>query len=260
MTAGPAPPHRSLVVRLWLAAIGVLVFLRYRSGIGFVQSYHGWLADRGVPRWARGLDNDLLLVLCGVVLWAWLKRGCGGRSGLLAGLGLRADIARGCLAGLAIGAPMLVLGAVTGGIFLEWRFVRIVVTGPFAEEWFFRGVLVLACVRLAGVRFWPVAIAGGVLFGAMHVQWSAAGLASGWPQGLATTAGGIWFAWLGRAWGSNLWVPVLAHATMNLASPWYGAGNGAWHETGRAATIALGTVLAVRRMRAAARPATGAGR
>jgi hypothetical protein len=50
---------------------------------------------------------------------------------------------------------------------------------------------------------------------------------------------------------------------MNLASPWYGTGNAAWHEIGRGATIALGTVMTIRpawlRM-SWARRAQGAGR
>jgi membrane protease YdiL (CAAX protease family) len=124
--------------------------------------------------------------------------------------------------------------------------VRIVATAPFVEEWFFRGVLVLAFVRLAGVSFWPTAIASGVLFGAVHVQWTADGFAQGWPHGLFTTAGGIWYAWLAREWGRNLWVVIVAHGLMNLASPWYGADNAIWHEIGRAATIALGTVMTIR--------------
>ena len=100
-------------------------------------------------------------------------------------------------------------------------------------------------MRLAGVSFWRTAIASGLLFGAVHVQWTADGLARGWPHGLVTLAGGIWYAWLARAWGRNLWVVVVAHALMNLSSPWYGGG-GLWLEVGRAATIALGTVMTIR--------------
>jgi membrane protease YdiL (CAAX protease family) len=142
---------------------------------------------------------------------------------------------------------MLLLGAATGGaIAFEWPMVRVNATGPFAEEWFFRGALVLAFVRLAGVSFWPTAIVSGVLFGAVHVQWTGDGFAQGWPHGLVTTAGGIWYAWLAREWGRNLWVVIVAHALMNLVSPWYGTGNATWHAIGRGATIALGTTMTIR--------------
>ncbi len=105
-------------------------------------------------------------------------------------------------AGCIVGLVIVLLGAVTGGaISFEWPMVRIDVTGPFVEEWFFRGVL--AFVRLAGVSFWPTAIMSGVLFGMVHVQWTGDGFAQGWPHGLLTTAGGIWFAWLAREWGCN---------------------------------------------------------
>ncbi len=253
MTTANAPPPgktRLFAASLRLAVIGALVLVRYRGRIGLFQSFHEWLAESGAADWARNSDTDVLFVVFGVGLWAWMKRGSGGRSaGLLGDLGLGGAMARGCIVGLVIGLPMLLLGAVTGGaIAFEWSMVRIVATGPFAEEWFFRGVLVLAFVRLAGVSFWPTAIGSGVLFGAVHVQWTADGFAQGWPHGLVTTAGGIWYAWLAREWGRNLWVVIVAHALMNLASPmWrHGAGNGAWFEIGRGATITLGTVVTIR--------------
>ena len=252
MTTANAPPPgktRLFVASIWLAAIGVLVLLRYRDRIGLVRSFHVWMAESGVADWVRDSDNDVLWVVFGVGLWAWMKRGSGGLSaGLLGDLGLGGGVARGCIVGLVIGLPMLLLGAVMGGaIAFEWPMVRIYVTGPFTEEWFYRGVLVLAFVRLAGVSFWPTAIVSGVLFGAVHVNpWTGDGFAQGWPHGLLTTAGGIWFAWLAREWGCNLWVVIVAHGLMNLSSPWYGADNAVWHEIGRAATIALGTVMTIR--------------
>ncbi|MHC4341962.1 MAG: lysostaphin resistance A-like protein [Planctomycetota bacterium] len=249
-TANASPPRKTglFVASIWLAVIGALVLLRYRGRIGLFRSFHEWLAESGVADWVRNSDNELLFVVFGVGLWAWMKRGSGGRSaGLLGDLGLGGPVARGCIVGLVIGLPYLLLGAVTGGaIAFEWPMVRVYATGPFAEEWFFRGVLVLAFVRLAGVSFWPTAIVSGALFGAVHVQWTADGFAQGWPHGLVTTAGGIWYAWLAREWGRNLWVVIVAHALMNLASPWYGTGNAAWHEIGRGATIALGTIMTIR--------------
>jgi membrane protease YdiL (CAAX protease family) len=177
-----------------------------------------------------------------------MKRGRGGHSaGLLGDLGLGGPVACGCIVGLVIALPMLLLAAVTGGdIAFEWPMVRGVATGPFAEEWFFRGVLVLAFVRLAGVSFWPTAIVSGVLFGLVHVQWTGDGFAQGWPKGLFTTVGGIWFAWLAREWGRNLWVVIVAHGLMNLASLWYGTDNAIWHVIGSGTSIALGTVMTIR--------------
>ena len=195
MTTANAPPPaktRLFVASIWLAAIGALVLLRYRGRIGLVRSFHVWMAESGVADWVRNSDNDVLWVVFGVGLWAWMKRGSGGRSaGLLGDLGLGGGVARGCIVGLVIGLPFLLLGAVTGGaIAFEWPMVRIYVTGPFTEEWFFRGVLVLAFVRLAGVSFWPTAIVSGVLFGVVHVNpWTGDGFAQGWPHGLETAQG-----------------------------------------------------------------------
>ncbi len=268
MTIANAPPPgktRLFVAGIWLAVIGALVFLRYRGDIGLFKSFHKWMADSGAADWVRNLDSEVLLVVFGVGLWAWMKRGREGHSaGLLRDLGLGGAVGNGCFVGLVIALPMLLLGAVTGGdIAFKWPMVRIYVTGPFAEEWFCRGVLVLAFVRLAGVSFWPTAIVSGVLFGLMHVQWTADGFAQGWPHGLFTTAGGIWFAWLAREWGRNLWLVIVAHGLMNMASPWYGADNATWHVIGHGTSVALGTVMTIRpdwlRM-SWARPAQGSGR
>ncbi len=250
MTTADAPPPgktRLNVASIWIAVIGMLVLRYYRGNIGLFQKFHEWAAESGAAVWVRNSDNEALLVVFGVVLWVWMKRGSEGRStGLLGDLGLSGGVARGCIVGLIIGLPTLLCGAVTGGaITFEWPMVRPMVTGPFAEEWFFRGVLVLAFVRLVDVSFWPTAIIGGVLFGLVHVKWTGVGFAQGWPHGLMTMAGSIWYAWIAREWGRNLWIVIVVHALMNLASPWY-AGNVAWHEIGRAATIALGTVMTIR--------------
>ncbi len=251
MTTANAPTPgktRLFVASIWLAAIGALVLLRYRGHIGLFRSFHEWMAESGAADWVRNSDNEVLFVVFGVGLWGLMKWGSGAHSaGLLGDLGLGGAVARGCIVGLVIALPMLLLGPVTGGaIAFEWPMVRIAVTGPFAEEWFFRGVLVLAFVRLAGVSFWPTAIVSGVLFGLVHVQWTGNGFAQGWPHGLYTTVGGIWFAWLAREWGRNLWIVIVAHGLMNLAASWYGTDNGIWLGIGCGTSIALGTVMTIR--------------
>jgi membrane protease YdiL (CAAX protease family) len=232
----------------WGGAAGLLVLLRYRRRIGVFRDLHEWLAEIGVAPWARNIDNDILLVALGVLLWAVLRWRSGGEGGLPDDLGLRGN-AKGGLVGLLLALPMLLLGAATGGgISFSAPMVRLVLTGPFAEEWFFRGVLVLAFVKRTEGRFWRPAIGSGVLFGLMHVAWTGEGFAVAWPHLLMTTAGGIWFAWLARAWGRNLWVAIFAHMLMNLASYWYRPHESWWwwHEVGRGATIVLGTVMTIR--------------
>ncbi len=231
-TANATPPGktRMFAASIWLASIGALVLIRYRGRIGLFRSFHEWMAESGAADWVRNADSEVLLVVFGVGLWAWMKRGSGGHSaGLLGDLGLGGGVARGCIVGLVIALPMLLLAAVTGGaIAFEWPMVRGVATGPFAEEWFCRGVLVLAFVRLAGVSFWPTAIVSGVLFGLMHVQWTGDGFAHGWPKGLFTTVGGIWYAWLARvgtqlmgrhrrAWPHEPGLAVVRHRQRDLA-------------------------------------------
>ena len=145
---------RRSAVLLWLLALAMLVVLRYRGRIGLVRGYHAWLTGRNVPLWVRSLDGHLILLLFGVGLWACMATGTRSRSeGLIADLGLRGGVLRGGCVGLVIALPMLLLGALAGRASLAWPMVSLVGTGPLVEEWFFRGALVLAFVRLIGVRF-----------------------------------------------------------------------------------------------------------
>jgi membrane protease YdiL (CAAX protease family) len=252
--AAPATRHQRLAAAaVWLGAISVLVLLRYRGRIWIFDSLHRWLAEQGAADWVRQMDNEVLLILAGVGLWMLMRRtGRGRAQGLLSDLGMDQGMVRGCLLGLVICSPMLVLGAVCGrGASFDWHMIRVAVVGPLAEEWFFRGVLVLCFARLVGSRFWPTAVVSALLFGLAHVPWTRGGLAGGWQIILVTGGGGVWYAWLARQWSRNLFVVITAHGLMNLAWPWYGGSSGAVGSTilaeiGRGATIALGTVLTAR--------------
>jgi membrane protease YdiL (CAAX protease family) len=247
--------QRSTAVGVWLCAIAILAAIRYRGEIGPYKSLHIWMNDAGLPSWVRNSDTELLLLLFGSGLYALLRRvGRHESRGFLSDIGLRTGVLKGVAAGVVICLPIVLYGLVRGlmqegTVFLSPKMVRIGLTGPIVEEWFFRGILVLAMVRLARTRFWLAAIVGALLFGAVHVQWTAEGLARGWPAFLATGAGGVWFAWLARQWSWNLLVPITAHMLMNTAATWYGGTDhtmGNIHfEIGRAATITLGTVMAI---------------
>ena len=74
-TADASPPgnRRLFAASIWLAAIGALVLLRYRGSIGLFRSFHEWMAESGVADWVRNSDNEVLWVVFGVGLWAWMK-------------------------------------------------------------------------------------------------------------------------------------------------------------------------------------------
>jgi membrane protease YdiL (CAAX protease family) len=240
---------------VWLSAIAMLVLIRYRGEIGPYKALHIWMNDAGWPSWVRNSDTELLLVLFGVVLYALLRSvGRGETRGFLSDIGLRHGVGKGVAVGVLTCLPILLGGLVLGlmedsTVFFVPKTIRGGLTGPIAEEWFFRGVLVVAMVRLVGTRFWSAAIVGGFLFGAVHVQWTGEGLARGWLALPITGAGGVWFAWLARKWSWNLFVPLTAHMLMNLAGQWYVGADHAfgslYFEIGRALTIALGTVMAI---------------
>ena len=179
-----------------------------------------WLAERGVQVTALDRDASAIAALAGLPMLA---------QGALAGDGLR-------------------LGADT---------LRGVVLAPLTEELLFRGALLAIAVRCAGLPFWPCAIGFGALFGLMHVPWDGTFAFRHAGVLAATTAGGIWYGWLLRGHGWNLWATIGLHAAMNAAWMVFAvaddAAGGLWANVGRGLTIALGTWLTVRRVRGAAR-------
>ena len=160
---------------------------------------------------------------------------------------------------LCASTPMVVGGAILGmqrggGVTLN-DLVGPVIRAPILEELVFRGLLIALPFALLGTRrvFWHCAIASALAFGLTHVPWTLDGIASGWATILVTTIGGLWFAWLMRAWQSLL-VPMMLHATMNLgwafASASGGAaGGGVIDNLLRVATITIATIWTIRAMR-----------
>ncbi len=271
------PTWRALAPWLvWGLAIAGLWLLRVRGSLAACRRL-GAAAERlGVPAWLRALDVDLWLILLAVVLWLVVRRV--GR-GIERSLWLRAPFddvglapagfVRGIGLGVGFGLPMGVVAlgqALYAGLPTPpWHaIVAQVLAGPAAEEIFFRGVLVFASWRCGLAGFWPLAVVSGAIFGAAHVGWSVESLADGWPTVLVTGAGGVWFAWLGRAWGAsdgarwrpNLWLPMALHAAMNgawlLVPGVEGPAGSLGANLARAATIAASVLVTVRCGRARA--------
>ena len=236
----------------WLAAVGALALIRYRGNLAPFKNFHNWMAEQGVVDWARKLDSPALLIICGIILWLlFYVTSRDSAKGIWSDIALHRGVLQGSVVGLVIASPMLLLAMVLGqGVFFEPNMIHLVVIGPFAEEWFFRGVLVLALVRLTGVNFWAAAIVSASLFGLAHLSWTLDAFASNWPIFLIVGAGGIWYAWLAREWSRNLWVVFSLHALMNLSWYWYAGTDDAagtlLPNIGRGATIVFGTVMTIR--------------
>lgn len=279
---GIAGKHRSHLLRLspmislsslrtlahpvitWSLAIGVLWLIRLRTQAAWYVDFHTWLDRHGVQAWVRNLDSDAIVLLAVVIIWSALRRfDSGPRRPILSDLGLVGGhgwIVRGLGIGALFGLPMLVFALVLALIqgtmpILSWSMLSGVIVAPFNEEVFYRGLLVFAVWRAKGVGFWPLAIVGALIFGFAHISWSTAGLASGWSTVLVTGAGGLWFAWLARAWAAhlgkpglgNIWVPMALHGLMNLSWEFMAAGENAvgslWPNVGRGLTIVCSTLL-----------------
>ncbi len=245
----PAPrrSHWPLGVAL---AIAVFVFTRVRGEFAFYVAIHRWLKDLGLPDAARALDGQLLLVFASLLA----ARLAYGPEQTLRGLGLRAAFVTGLWFALVAGAPMVLQALLTSnGVRADLGTLRSVLVAPFVEELLFRAVLVAIPVRLGGLPFWPVATFSALVFASTHVPWNAQ--FGGEHVGIlaATLAGGLWYAWLLRVYEWNLWTTILLHAVMNAAWTVFAvadsAAGGVWPNVGRALTIVVGTVLAVRRRR-----------
>lgn len=247
----------------WLLATSVavllFVFARLRGELPCYVALHRWLDGLGVPANVRNLDHTAWLVLA-----IWLAaRLAHGRGGVCRGLGVRTGFGRGLGFGLLAGAPMLLQGLLGGdGLRFDANVARGVLLAPLIEELFFRAVLVGIPTRVGGAPFWPVAIAAAVLFGSVHVAWTGPWHGGHFGIFAATLCGGVWYAWIVRCFGGNLWTTIVLHAVMNAAWMATGvaadAGGTLWPNLGRAATIVLGTVLALRagpRQQLSVRPA-----
>lgn len=247
--------HPTLAVSLF--ALGVVAVLVARLRVGWTPylDLHRRLHDLGLPDWARQLDYPLL-VLAAVALGALVARRAAGIPPREA-LRLQRPAPTWRIMCAVASAPMLVGGAILGaarGGSLPWASIwPQCVRAPLLEELLFRSLMVgavLAALRGTSKAFWPVAVLSSAAFALTHVAWSIDGLTSGWITLLVTGAGGLWYAWLLREWGSVL-VPGLLHASMNagwlLAGASGGAGGGGISENLlRAATIAIATGWTVR--------------
>jgi len=247
----------------WALALGAVVFTRFYNAWGFYRGLHQRVADLGVPDAVRNLDY--VVIMLGAAALAGLAACLLTRAAFADALALRRPRRGWACMVLAAGAPMLVGGLVLmvlrSGSPEPYALYKLVVRAPIVEEILFRGALVALPLAVLGDRprvFWTAAIASSILFGSLHAPWSAAGFASGWASMLVAGLGGVWYAWLVRAWRS-VFVTITLHAAMNLgwtlAGAAGGAGGGGWIENAlRAATIAIATVWTVRMVRARKEP------
>ncbi|MEZ6036801.1 MAG: CPBP family intramembrane glutamic endopeptidase [Planctomycetota bacterium] len=230
-------------------ALAAMVFTRIRGAIPAYVDLHRWLATAGLPDEVRNLDGPLLM-LAGAIVGAMIASPQPATD-----LGWRGRALRGVRLGLLFSLPMLLVSAITGGgLRLDTSVLRGALLAPVVEETFFRGLLIAVVVRTTGRSFWPIAVVSSLLFGSIHVPWNASLDLHHLGPFSITAVGGLWYAWLLRQHGWNLWLVVALHAGMNAAWLVFAVGGGAvgsglWPNIGRGLTIVLGTVWTLRMRR-----------
>jgi len=237
-----------------VVALGVatLAFVRLRGELPVYVRMHRWLRDAGVPDAVRNLDHYVLLVMAAFG-GAMLAR----TANPLRTLGFAGSLRQGLVFGLIAGAPMVVMAAIVHDqVTCSFDVFEGAVLAPFVEETFFRGMLVAAPVACCRAPFWRMALLAGVLFGSAHVSWTRFPDVGAVMTFAVTFAAGVWYAWLMRVYSWSLWPTIALHAVMNAAWLVFSIGGGAvgsglWPNVGRALTITVGTLLALRHRRRA---------
>lgn len=232
-----------------LSGVLVLVFVRLRGKWPLWVELHRWLVSLGVPDALRNRDATFLLV--GTTLLFALLLGRRAGAGPFEALGLRGAFLRPIAWTFAWTLPMFAAGALMGTPHVHGGLVAMALVAPLVEELFFRGLLVVLPVRYGGLPFWPLAIGSAVLFGLSHISWFDVPSLSGALVVLVTGAGGVFYAWLCRRWGWNLWIPIGLHAFMNLSWGLFSVAEnavGGWEaNVARAMTITLAVIHTLRR-------------
>ncbi len=243
----------------WLLALAAVIAARFRADWPPYKALHQWAAVQGLPDWARNLDS--LILFAGAAFAGAIIIARPTRTSVTAVLRLRRGRPGWPLMALFALTPMLLGGLILGlkrapadnttQAFLS-SFIASTLRAPLAEELLFRGLLIAALAPAfgwRGPRFWINASAAALLFAVIHIAWTSAGFADGWPILLVTAAGGLWYAWLLSRW-QTLWLPIALHAGMNLAwllaSATGGAGSGIIENALRAATITIATWWTIR--------------
>lgn len=112
------------------------------------------------------------------------------------------------------------LGADEGTIGMVAFVLMAAIVAPFAEEFFFRGMVFRAFANGMGVV--PAALVTGLLFGALHID---SGSAERLLQVVPLAGLGVLMALL-YAWSGTLFAPIAVHATNNaLAVGYYAVQN-----------------------------------
>ncbi|MEZ6319121.1 MAG: CPBP family intramembrane glutamic endopeptidase [Phycisphaerales bacterium] len=259
----PKPAASLAVAIAWALALGAVGATRYRGSWAFYHGLHERLSKLGVPGGVRNLDY--VAIMLGAAALAAIAACLLTRATFADALALRCPRRGWWRMVLLASAPMIVGGCVLMVLRSAWpdagELAKLVVRAPIVEEVLFRGALVALPLATLGDRprvFWIAAVTSSILFGSLHAPWTADGFASGWASVLVAGLGGVWYAWVMRAWRS-VFVTIALHAVMNLgwtlAGAAGGAGGGGWIENSlRVATIVIATVWTMRLIRARKEP------
>lgn len=207
----------------WMPAVAVMVALALSTQTG--ELGRALMPDPpfGLPllRLVLVAAFDVALLLAAVRLTG-VRPGAAWASAGLTGAPLRGPLA----AAAVIFLPATVWAHLAAGGLAEVDLQSLAwgaVGAPVSEEILYRGLALGVMVRLCGLPFWPSLFAPAMIFGLAHL-WQGETLADTLGVVAITGLGGLFFGWLWRAWGWNLWPPILAHAGLNALWSLYDLG------------------------------------
>lgn len=179
----------------------------------------GWFSGYSeIPDGYRySLFYALQVLLCLGVGFIFLKAGGYGQS-IWNALGIDAPLFRGFAWAFVFTLPMMLGYWILCGINKEVTTEDIVfwsVVSPFAEELFYRALLIGFLFRYLRVGFLPAALVVSVIFGLGHLYQANDFMESVGVFGL-TLFGSLIFGWLYLEWNNNLWLVFGVHLFMNL--------------------------------------------
>lgn len=198
-----------------LATILVGGFLLIDSVREILQWFEGY---KELPKGFRySIFYAIQIGLCLIVGFIFMKVG-GFKQTIWNALGLDTSVVKGLGWAFVFTLPMFLGYWIVCGINKELTPEDVVfwsIVSPFAEELFYRALLIGFMFRFLRIGFLPAALIVSIIFGLGHLSQANELMESIGVFGI-TLFGSLLFGWIYLEWKNNLWIVFGMHLLMNL--------------------------------------------